>query len=212
MKKINNAKKGASLVEYSMIAGLVSVLTITAVLSLGTETRGTFATADETLALFQDPDFVGPRVPETGLPVTVPPATNPPISEPEEEEKTGREYDFGRGVWLSVGTHVLTDFPQETYARAVGFGPSSLGGEGDTLDGSSLVGVSRTRFGEPFEDLEAFVFFSAARPGVGFVVPSYMGVPPLGGQFSLSVPTPRQGSVSFDELEELGWTWAEARS
>lgn len=210
MKKFNITKKGASLVEYGMVAGLVSVLTITAVLSLGTETKGTFATADETLALFQDPDFVGPRVPESGLPGTVPEPVVPPVSEPEEEQ-TGREYDFGRGAWLSVGTHVLTEFPQETYARAVGFGASSLGQEGDTLDGSSLVGVSRIRFGEPFEDLEAFVLFSASRPGLGFVVPSYMGVPPLGQQFSLSVPIARQGSVSFDELEELGWTWAEAR-
>lgn len=210
MKKSIFNKNGATLVEYSMVAGLVSVLTITAVLSLGTETRGTFATADETLALFQDPDFVGPRVPETGLPGTVPPATNPPVSEPEEEQ-TGREYDFGRGVWLEVGTHVLAEFPQETYARAVGFGSASLGEEGDTLDGSSLVGVSRVRFGEPFEGLEAFVFFSASRPTQAFVVPSYMGVPPTGGQFSLSVPTARGGSVSFDELDELGWTWSEAR-
>ncbi len=44
MRKLMNAVKGAALVEYGILVGLIAVLAIGAVLTLGQEVQDTFST------------------------------------------------------------------------------------------------------------------------------------------------------------------------
>lgn len=50
MRKLMNSVKGAALVEYGILVGLIAVLAIGAVLLLGQEIRGTFDTVTTTLS------------------------------------------------------------------------------------------------------------------------------------------------------------------
>lgn len=53
MKKLiafANSEKGAALVEYGILVGLIAVLAIAAVLALGEQVRTVFETVDNTLA------------------------------------------------------------------------------------------------------------------------------------------------------------------
>ena len=50
MRKFMTAVKGAALVEYGILVGLIAVLAISAVLTLGQEIRGTFDTVNSTLS------------------------------------------------------------------------------------------------------------------------------------------------------------------
>ena len=49
MRKMMNAVKGAALVEYGILVGLIAVLAIAAVLSLGEEIRDTFGAVETAL-------------------------------------------------------------------------------------------------------------------------------------------------------------------
>jgi pilus assembly protein Flp/PilA len=50
MRKFMTAVKGAALVEYGILVGLIAVLAIGAVLALGTEINETFVTVSSTLS------------------------------------------------------------------------------------------------------------------------------------------------------------------
>jgi len=50
MRKLMNSVKGAALVEYGILVGLIAVLAIGAVLALGEEIQSTFQTVDTTLS------------------------------------------------------------------------------------------------------------------------------------------------------------------
>lgn len=50
MRKLMNAVKGAALVEYGILVGLIAVLAIGAVLALGEEINKTFETVQTTLS------------------------------------------------------------------------------------------------------------------------------------------------------------------
>ena len=50
MRKLMNAVKGAALVEYGILVGLIAVLAIGAVLTLGQEVNDTFETVTSTLS------------------------------------------------------------------------------------------------------------------------------------------------------------------
>lgn len=50
MRKLMNSVKGAALVEYGILVGLIAVLAIGAVLALGEEIRATFETVETTLS------------------------------------------------------------------------------------------------------------------------------------------------------------------
>ena len=50
MRKLMTAVKGAALVEYGILVGLIAVLAIGAVLALGEEIRDTFSTVQNTLS------------------------------------------------------------------------------------------------------------------------------------------------------------------
>ena len=54
MRKFMTAVKGAALVEYGILVGLIAVLAISAVLALGTEIRETFDTVNSTLSSSMD--------------------------------------------------------------------------------------------------------------------------------------------------------------
>jgi Flp pilus assembly pilin Flp len=43
------SKKGAALIEYGIIVGLISIVSISIILSLGEEIKGTFATVQSQL-------------------------------------------------------------------------------------------------------------------------------------------------------------------
>jgi len=50
MRKLMTAVKGAALVEYGILVGLIAVLAIGAVLALGEQINDTFSTVENTLA------------------------------------------------------------------------------------------------------------------------------------------------------------------
>lgn len=50
MRKLINSVKGAALVEYGILVGLIAVLAIGAVLALGEEIQATFQTVTTTLS------------------------------------------------------------------------------------------------------------------------------------------------------------------
>lgn len=50
MRKLVNSVKGAALVEYGILVGLIAVLAIGAVLALGEEIQATFETVESTLS------------------------------------------------------------------------------------------------------------------------------------------------------------------
>ena len=49
MRKLMNAVKGAALVDYGILVGLIAVLAIGAVLALGEQIQDTFSTVENTL-------------------------------------------------------------------------------------------------------------------------------------------------------------------
>ena len=50
MRKLMKSVKGAALVEYGILVGLIAVLAIGAVLALGEEIQSTFQTVESTLS------------------------------------------------------------------------------------------------------------------------------------------------------------------
>lgn len=81
LRRGRKSEKGAPLVEYTVLMGLLSIAAINVVLDLGTEVRDTFSTVTEEVAIVKDPTTGGPGTP--GTPVT-PPTTpsSPPPSPP----------------------------------------------------------------------------------------------------------------------------------
>lgn len=82
LRRGRKSEKGAPLVEYTILMGLLSIAAINVVLDLGTEVRDTFSTVTEEVAIVNDPTTGGPGAP--GTPVTPPttPSSPPPPTTP----------------------------------------------------------------------------------------------------------------------------------